>query len=126
VLHYGETESLALRRMAQRQGMGATDLAALRRQLVDVHERLRRHWRLPLSSYGLKTVADWLGFRWGQPGVDGARALLWWRQWRGTGRGDRGHVQALRWIFAYNRDDGLATWAVASWLLAQEDTLRKS
>ena len=125
VLHYGETESLALCRMAQRQGMGAADLAALRRRLVDVHERLRRYWRLPLSSYGLKTVADWLGFRWGQAGVDGARALLWWRQWRGTGRGDRGHVQALRWIFAYNRDDGLATWAVASWLLAQNDSLLK-
>lgn len=125
VLHYGETESLALCRMAKRQGMGAADLAALRRRLVDVHERLRRHWRLPLSSYGLKTVADWLGFRWGQVGVDGARALLWWRQWRGSGRGDRGHVQALRWIFAYNRDDGLATWAVASWLLAQDDSSRK-
>ena len=125
VLHYGETESLALRRMAQRQGIGEGDLMALRRRLVDVHERLRRHWRLPLNSYGLKTVADWLGFRWGQAGVDGARALLWWRQWRGTGLGDRGHVQALRWIFAYNRDDGLATWAVAAWLLAQDETKRK-
>ena len=125
VLHYGETESLALRRMAQRQGIGDAELMALRRRLVDVHERLRRHWRLPLNSYGLKTVADWLGFRWGQAGVDGARALLWWRQWRGTGPGDRGHVQALRWIFAYNRDDGLATWAVAAWLLAQDETKRK-
>ena len=126
VLHYGETESLALRRMAQRQGIGEGDLMALRRRLVDVHERLRRHWRLPLNSYGLKTVADWLGFRWGQAGVDGARALLWWRQWRGTGLGDRGHVQALRWIFAYNRDDGMATWAVAAWLLAQDETERKA
>ncbi|MBL6797162.1 MAG: TM0106 family RecB-like putative nuclease [Synechococcus sp. BS307-5m-G39] len=125
VLHYGETESLALRRMAQRQGIGDAELMALRRRLVDVHERLRSHWRLPLNSYGLKTVADWLGFRWGQAGVDGARALLWWRQWRGTGLGDRGHVQALRWIFAYNRDDGLATWAVAAWLLEQDETKRK-
>ena len=125
VLHYGETESLALRRMAQRQGLGDADQMVLRRRLVDVHERLRRHWRLPLNSYGLKTVADWLGFRWEQTGVDGARALLWWRQWRGTGQGDRGHVQALRWIFAYNRDDGLATWAVAAWLLAQDETERK-
>jgi predicted RecB family nuclease len=31
----------------------------------------------------------------------------------------------LRWIFAYNRDDGLATWAVAAWLLAQDETKRK-
>ena len=53
--------------------------------------------------------------------MDGARALLWWRQWRGTGPADRGHVQALRWIFTYNRDDGLATWAVADWMLAAEN-----
>ena len=53
--------------------------------------------------------------------MDGARALLWWRQWRGTGPRDRGHDQALRWIFAYNRDDGLATWTVAAWMLAEDN-----
>ena len=118
VLHYGETESLALCKLAQRQGVSDVDRDALRCRLVDVHDRLRSHWRLPLNSYGLKTVADWLGFSWSQAGVDGARALLWWRQWRGTGPSDRGHVQALRWIFLYNRDDGLATWTVAAWMLA--------
>ena len=80
ILHYGETETLSLRRLAQRQGVGDAELERLRRRLVDVHARVRRHWRLPLSSYGLKAVAAWLGFRWSQSGVDGARALLWWRR----------------------------------------------
>ncbi len=124
VLHYGETESLALRKMAQRQGVIEADQQELQRRLVDVHARLRLHWRLPLNSYGLKTVADWLGFRWSQIGVDGARALLWWRQWRGTGRRDRGPVQTLRWIFTYNRDDGMATWTVASWMLAHDRSIQ--
>ena len=122
LLHYGETESLALVRMAQRQGLAEGELATIRARMVDVHDRLRRHWRLPLNSYGLKTVAAWRGFRWRQQGVDGARALLWWRQWRGSGRHDRGHVQALRWIFTYNHDDSLATWAVAQWLLCQDSS----
>ena len=122
VLHFGETESLALRRMAQRQGATEAEIAALRARLVDVHERIRRHWWLPVNGYGLKPVASWLGFRWRQKGVDGARALLWWRQWRlgiadGTGRGSRHN---LRQIFRYNHDDGLATWAVARWLLEQD------
>ena len=120
VLHYGETESLALCKMAQRQGVSEGDLHALRCRLVDVHARIRTHWRLPLNSYGLKTVANWLGFSWSQSGVDGARALLWWRQWRGTGPVDRGHIQALRWIFMYNRDDCLATWTVAAWMLTAD------
>ncbi len=121
VLHYGETESIGLARLAQRQGASEAEVAALRRRMVDLHQRLRRHWLLPVNSYGLKAVAGWLGFRWSQKGVDGARCLLWWRQWRGDGthRG-RGSHHSLRRIFRYNHDDGRATWAVARWLLDQE------
>ncbi len=118
LLHYGETEAIALVRLAQRQGAGELELAQLRGRLLDVHARVRRHWRLPVSSYGLKAVASWRGFRWRQSGVDGARCLLWWRQWRRDGG-----VARLRRIFTYNRDDNLATWAVVAWLLEQEKLL---
>ena len=131
VLHYGETEKIQLLRLAERQGVSAADRAALQQRLVDVHLRLRRHWLLPVNSYGLKAVANWLGFRWSQPGADGARCLLWWRLWRqwhrptapGQARKEalpRGR-QELERIFRYNRDDGLATWAVAYWLLESSD-----
>jgi len=115
LLHYGETEAIALLRLARRQGAQEGEIAALRGRLLDVHARLRRSWRLPVSSYGLKAVAGWLGFRWSQAGVDGARCLLWWRQWRRDGGTAR-----LRRIFTYNRDDNLATWAVVRWLLDQD------
>jgi uncharacterized protein len=115
LLHYGETEAISLVRLAQRQGAREAELARLRAQLVDVHARLRRHWLLPVNSYGLKAVASWLGFHWSQSGVDGARCLLWWRQWRRDGGPAR-----LQRIFTYNRDDNLATWAVVSWLLGGE------
>ncbi|MEX1317621.1 MAG: TM0106 family RecB-like putative nuclease [Synechococcaceae cyanobacterium] len=115
LLHFGETEAIALLRLARRQGADGAELEALRARLIDVHARLRRNWRLPVTSYGLKAVAAWLGFRWSQAGVDGARCLLWWRQWRRDGGTAR-----LRRIFTYNRDDNLATWAVVRWLLDQE------
>ena len=120
VLHYGETESLALRRMAERQGVPDAQRLQLKERLIDVHARIRRTWRLPLNSYGLKAVASWQGFRWSLQGADGARALLWWRQWLGEGPQRRGSRHALRWIFQYNRDDCLATWAVAAWLAGQD------
>ena len=124
VLHYGETESLALLRMAQRQGASEAQIERLRSRLIDLHARLRRSWRLPVGSYGLKAVASWLGFRWSQPGVDGARCLLWWRQWRQWHRdpGPRGRacLRHLQQILAYNRDDSLASWTVARWLLLQD------
>ena len=121
LLHYGETESLALVRLAQRQGASEAQLAQLRARCVDIHARLRRSWRLPVGSYGLKAVASWLGFAWSQNGVEGARCLLWWRQWRQWHRdpGPRGLAcrRHLQQILAYNRDDSLASWTVASWLL---------
>ena len=123
VLHYGETELLALVRLAQRQGAKERQIAQLRSRMLDVHLRLRRHWWMPTNSYGLKATASWLGFRWRQQGVDGARALLWWRRWRlgGDGPEGRGSRQNLRRIFRYNHDDALATWAVTHWLLEQDD-----
>jgi uncharacterized protein len=116
---------VGLLRLAERQGASDQERARLRRRLIDVHQRLKRHWLLPVNSYGLKAVASWLGFRWSQGGVDGARCLLWWRQWRQDrdrpGRPPRLAARPLERIFRYNRDDNLATWAVARWLLEQDD-----
>ncbi|MEB3351450.1 MAG: TM0106 family RecB-like putative nuclease [Cyanobacteriota bacterium] len=119
LLHYGETEAIALLRLGRRCGAAEAELVALKRRLVDVHQRLRQRWRLPVNSYGLKAVAGWLGFRWSQKGVDGARCLLWWRQWRQAG--PAAGRRPLERIFRYNADDSLATWAVARWLLAHDD-----
>jgi len=123
ILHYGETESLALVRLAQRQGASELQIVQLRGRLIDLHARLRHSWRLPVGSYGLKAVASWLGFAWSQSGVDGARCLLWWRQWRQWHRdpGPRGRAarRHLQQIFLYNRDDSLASWTVARWLMDQ-------
>lgn len=126
VLHYGETESINLLRLAERQGCSSQNRDRLRARLIDVHQRLRRQWILPVNSYGLKAVASWQGFHWSQQGVDGARCLLWWRQWRqqrdgisGAGQVTRSSIR-LRRIFTYNRDDCLATWVVARWLLDRD------
>jgi len=120
VLHYGETESVGLLRLAERQGATEAERDRLRGRLVDVHQRLRRHWLLPVNSYGLKAVAGWRGFHWSQSGVDGARCLLWWRQWRHGSRQPRRGRHQLGRIFLYNHDDCRATWMVARWLLEQE------
>ncbi|WP_370455472.1 TM0106 family RecB-like putative nuclease [Synechococcus sp. RSCCF101] len=117
ILHYGETEAIALQRLARRQGVPPAAEQALRARMIDVHARLRTHWLLPVPSYGLKSVAGWLDFRWRQAGVEGARALLWWRLWNDARAPAAGRRLLLRRILTYNQDDCRATWAVAAWLL---------
>ena len=120
VLHYGETEEINLIRLAKKQGANEKELQELKHRLIDIHARLRLHWRLPLNNYGLKAVANWIGFNWTNKGVDGARALLWWRQWRNVENKKSRRANRLKWLLQYNQDDCLATWAVAQWLLNQE------
>ncbi len=120
ILHYGETESLTLYQMGKRQGDLDDEIENLQSRLINVHDRLAKHWRLPLNSYGLKTVASWLNFHWRKKGVDGAMALLWWRQWRGSNPKTRGNTNLLRRIMDYNQDDCQATWMVTQWLLEKD------
>ena len=115
LLHYGETERIELHRLARRAGASAASREELQRRFVDVHNLVRQQWVLPLSSYGLKSVATWLGFRWRYPNAEGARAVLWWRHWR-----RHGHRHDLQRILDYNQDDCRATRVVAAWLLDQE------
>ncbi len=120
ILHYGETESLAIYRMAKSQGATQVELKELQKRLIDVHARLRKYWRLPLNNYSLKTIANWMNFKWTEIGADGPRALLWWRQWKNTKYKSKKGVNKLNKIFQYNKDDCLATWAVAKWIINQK------
>lgn len=118
LLHYGETERVELLRLAHRARASTASREDVQQRLMDVHQLVRQQWVLPLSSYGLKSVATWLGFRWRQPNAEGPRAVLWWRHWR-----RHGHGHDLQRILEYNHDDCQATRVVAAWLLAQEQSL---
>ena len=126
IMHYGETELISLLRLAKSQSVREKDLSKLSNRFIDVHARLKLHWRLPLNSYGLKTVATWTGFQWHQHGADGARALLWWRQWSRRKNRAQSSDNALKWLLKYNQDDCLATWSVAKWLLEKDSFIRKN
>ncbi len=120
VLHYGETELLAIRKLAKRQGLSTNEIERLTKRFIDIHSRVRNFWRLPTNSYSLKAVATWRGFRWKKIRVNGARALLWWRQWKTNKHKNKQTFNNLRWILEYNHDDCLATWRVVEWLLEED------
>ncbi len=120
ILHYGETEPLTITRMANRQGVKKEEIDILNTRFIDIHSKIRKYWRLPLNSYGLKAVAGSLGFKWRQEKADGAQALLWWRQWKESVKTGKGRKNTLKLIFNYNEDDCLATLKASKWMLLQD------
>ncbi len=117
ILHYGETESLSLYKLAKRQNASNDELEMIKNRCIDIHARLTKHWQLPINNYGLKSVASFIDFKWSQEGIDGPKALLWWRQWNSSRKSSKYYSKNLKYIYEYNKDDCLATWAIAAWLI---------
>jgi predicted RecB family nuclease len=64
IYHYHHFESTHLRKLAERYGMKKEQEDKLFDNLIDLHSLLKQAAVLPVYSYGLKSVAKWMGFEW--------------------------------------------------------------
>jgi len=115
VLHYGETEKIAIINIAKNLNFSFEEIDSLTSRFIDLHTLIRKSWILPLKNYGLKTVANWLGFEWIQKNVSGSKALYWWIQYQITE-----NEIFLKKIIQYNKDDCLATLQIAEYLIKNQ------
>ncbi len=112
VLHYGETEKIAIINIAKNLNFNFEEIDLLASRFIDLHTLIRKSWILPLKNYGLKTVSNWLGFEWMQKNVSGSKALYWWIQYQITE-----NEIFLKKIIQYNKDDCFATLEIAEYLI---------
>ena len=112
VLHYGETEKIAITLLAKKLNYNFEEIEFLKARFIDLHNLIRSTWILPVKNYSLKTVANWIGFEWKQKKASGSKALYWWMQYQIT----KNDI-FLKKIIKYNRDDCLATLCIAKWLI---------
>ena len=75
VLHYGETEKIAILNLAKQLDLDSKEIEILKSRFIDLHLIIRGSWILPIRNYSLKTVANWMGFKWKQKNVSGSKAL---------------------------------------------------
>ncbi len=115
VLHYGETEKIAIINIAKKLNFSFKEIDSLALRFIDLHTLIRKSWILPLKNYGLKTVSNWLGFEWMQKNVSGSKALYWWIQYQITE-----NELFLKKIIQYNKDDCLATLKIAEYLIKNQ------
>ncbi|KGF88513.1 TM0106 family RecB-like putative nuclease [Prochlorococcus marinus] len=115
VLHYGETEKIAIINIAKTLNFSFEEIDSLTSRFIDLHTLIRKSWILPLKNYSLKTVSNWLGFEWMQKNVSGSKALYWWIQYQITE-----NEIFLKKIVQYNKDDCLATLQIAEYLIKNQ------
>jgi uncharacterized protein len=120
VLHYGETEKIAIINIAKKLNFSFEEIDLLKSRFIDLHILIRNSWILPLKNYGLKTVSNWLGFEWVQNNVNGSKALYWWIQYQSTE-----NEVFLKKIIQYNKDDCLATLHIAEYLIKNQLEISK-
>jgi uncharacterized protein len=114
-VHYAEYERTWLDRYIQREGDPEGTGRRIRDALFDLRAALQRAVVLPLRSYGIKSVAQHLGFRWRNPDAGSQWSTVQYMRARVTGDPAERH-RLFASIAEYNEDDQRAMRHVWEWL----------
>jgi uncharacterized protein len=112
IFHFSNYEAETIKRLGNANNTPKGEIDSLLSRLVDLHQKVISSVILPVESYSLKSLANWLGFHWREPGVTGEQCVCWYDQWLRTG--DR---SLLKSICRYNEDDCRATRHLKDWLV---------
>ncbi len=111
IFHFSGYEVETILRLARLYDTPPTQTKLILSRCVDLHREVTTSVTLPVESYSLKSVANWLGFQWRDPGVSGEQSVCWYDRWLQTG--DRSLLDS---ILRYNEDDCRATYHLKDWL----------
>lgn len=112
IFHFSDYEVDTIKRLAKLYGTPKAEIQALLTRFVDLHQIVTEFFVLPVESYSLKSLANWLGFQWREEGSSGDRCVCWYDNWLKTG--DRYFLDS---ILRYNEDDCIATLYLKDWLV---------
>lgn len=112
IFHYSEYESDTIKRLARLYNTPKIQSTELLSRLVDLHLWVTETVVLPVESYSLKALANWIGFYWRETTGSGDQSVCWYDEWLRTHNRD-----LLNLILSYNEDDCRATRCLKDWLL---------
>ena len=112
IFHFSEYEVDTIKRLARLYGTPKIEIKTLLSRFVDLHQLVTEFIILPVESYSLKSLANWIGFEWREEGASGDQCVCWYDRWLKTG--DRNSLMS---ILRYNEDDCRATYYLKNWLV---------
>jgi len=111
IFHFSAYEVETVKRLAKLYKTPKDRLRPVLSRFVDLHDWVTSSVTLPIESYSLKSLANWLGFEWRDREASGERTVCWYDRW--LQEGDRALLDA---IIRYNEDDCRATYCLKNWL----------
>lgn len=114
-VHWAPYEETYLRRYADRFGDVGGIASRVTRNLLDLLTVARESVVLPLPSFSLKVVEDYVGFKRKEAEYGGAWAMATFIEATETSDETK-RKDLMDKIVAYNKEDLEATWAVFKWL----------
>lgn len=102
IYHYGSYEKTKLKRLWEKYGLSDEVLEKFDLLRVDLYRFVEQCSDWPVSSYGIKSIARFLGFDWSAEDAGGANSIAWFNEYR---KNPAGRQDLLEKILTYNRED---------------------
>ena len=120
-VHWHHYEKTHLDQYVERFGDSEGIAARVRRNLLDLLPVARESVLLPLSSYSLKEVEKYVGFKRSQTEYGGSWSIAKYIEATET-HDENSRNKLVGEILTYNQEDLAATWAVFEWLRNKSNT----
>jgi len=120
VYHYSGYERQVITRLSKLYGISPILEQRLTNSSIDLQKSVTDAVILPLYFYGLKDIAQFLGFSWHSQNAGGAESVVWYNDWLASR-----DSKIKQKITQYNEDDVRATLFVKEWLERQKPRVEK-
>jgi predicted RecB family nuclease len=118
-VHWGSYEKGKIQLYTKRFGDPAGVAARVLKNLLDLLTITKQSMVLPLPSYGLKVVEEYIQFERSQEDYGGAWSMAKYIEATETENSEERN-SVMQEILTYNREDLAATWAVMEWLRSKK------
>lgn len=113
IYHYGSYEKTKANRLKEKYNLPDAMLEKFDRLRVDLYRIVESSSDWPVSSYGIKPIAKYLGFKWTSEDASGANSIAWYNDYQ---KDPEHNKKLLDKILTYNQEDCEAMIVVKKWL----------
>ncbi len=117
--HWSQAEPQYFRNLTKKHTIPFSNLKTILDNSLDLFKIFKKKIILPISSYTLKEVANYIGFQWDEPLSDGATSIVLFDKWY-----NYGDQKALRRAILYNSDDCKALMIIKKFIIKLQNPIK--